>query len=134
MLPRDIPVDKINSRFRPHCLAPVAVRLAAAGVRDQRLGIEFFFGIGEPDMAEIEEATGYFLQFAAVLDNHLKDRDQIAGDGLTIADFGVATFMPLADQAELPLDDFAEIRRWSDKMMELDAWCDPWPESYSTLS
>ncbi|WP_333781701.1 glutathione S-transferase family protein [Hoeflea prorocentri] len=85
-------------------------------------------------MAEIEEATGYFLQFAAVLDNHLKDRDQIAGDGLTIADFGVATFMPLADQAELPLDDFAEIRRWSDKMMELDAWCDPWPESYSTLS
>ena len=92
------------------------------------------FGIGEPDTAEIEEATGFFLQFAAVLDNYLKGKDHLVDNRLTIADFGVATFMPLADQAELPLDDFAEIRRWSDRMMELDAWRDPWPENYSTLS
>ncbi|HEX8374465.1 MAG TPA: glutathione S-transferase family protein, partial [Geminicoccaceae bacterium] len=31
------------------------------------------FGIGAPDPAEVEEATGYFRQFARVLDDHLRD-------------------------------------------------------------
>ncbi|WP_136658153.1 glutathione S-transferase family protein [Nitratireductor sp. XY-223] len=90
-------------------------------------------GAGDPDAAEIEEATGFFKQFAGILDDHLKGRDHILGNRLTIADFGVATFIPLADQAELPLEPFAELRRWADGMMAIDAWRDPWPSEYSTL-
>ena len=89
-------------------------------------------GAGDPDAAEIEEATGFFKQFAGILDDHLKGRDHILGNRLTIADFGVATFIPLADQAELPLEPFAELRRWADGMMAIDAWRDPWPAEYST--
>ena len=86
-------------------------------------------GAGDPDTAEVEDATGFFLQFAAVLNDCLAGRDYLVADRLTIADFGVATFMPLADQAELPLQDFAEIRRWSDRLMQLEAWREPWPEA-----
>jgi len=84
-------------------------------------------GAGEPDAAEIEEANGYFLQFAGVLNDCLAGRAYLVADRLTIADFGVAAYMPLADQAELPLDGFAEIRRWADSLMELAAWREPWP-------
>ncbi|MCP4315792.1 MAG: glutathione S-transferase family protein [Hyphomicrobiales bacterium] len=90
-------------------------------------------GAGDPDAAELEEATGFFLQFAGILNDYLKSKDHLVANRLTIADFGVATFMPLADQAELPLADFGEIRRWSDGLMQLDAWREPWPGDYSTL-
>ena len=90
-------------------------------------------GAGDPDAAEIEEATGFFLQFAGVLNDYLKGKDFLVANRLTIADFGVATFMPLAGQAELPLADFGEIRRWSDALMALDAWREPWPAEHSSL-
>ncbi len=89
------------------------------------------FGLGEPDQAEIEDATGYFEQFAAVLNNHLKGRKYIVGDKLTIADFGVASFLPSAEQAKLPLDGCDEIDRWHNSLMELDAWREPWPAKQS---
>ncbi len=58
------------------------------------------FGLGGPDPAEVEEATGYFMAFAGVLEEHLKGRDTIAGDRLTVADFAVASVLPYAKEAE----------------------------------
>jgi glutathione S-transferase len=102
-----------------------------------RLWFQYFLkgliGAGEPDQAEVEDAMGYFRQFAGVLDNHLKGKDTVVADRLTIADFGVATFMPLSGEAKLPLEDFPEIRRWSDRMASLDAWSDPWPTQFSAV-
>ena len=40
------------------------------------------FGLGEPDQAAVEEATGFFRQFAGVLNEHLKGRDYIVGNKL----------------------------------------------------
>ena len=85
------------------------------------------FGLGDPDQAEIEDALGYFKQFAAVLNDHLKGKKFIVDDKLTIADFGVASFLPSAEQAKLPLDGYDEIHRWHNAMMEMDAWREPWP-------
>lgn len=82
---------------------------------------------GETNADEVEEAAGFFKQFAGVLEDHLKGRDYIVGDALTIADFGVAAFIPMADEAKLPLDGFSEIARWHGRMNEIEAWRDPWP-------
>lgn len=85
------------------------------------------FGLGDSDPAAIEEATGFFRQFAGVLDSHLKGRDHLVGDGLTVADFAVASFLPHAHEARMPLDAFAEIRRWYARLEQLPAWRAPFP-------
>jgi glutathione S-transferase len=64
-----------------------------------------------------------------VLDEHLKGRDTIACDRLTVADFAVASVLPWAKEAELPLEPFPEIRRWHEGMMALPAWRDPFPQA-----
>lgn len=85
------------------------------------------FGLGDPDLAAIDEALGFFRQFAGVLNSHLEGRGYLVGDGLTVADFAVASFLPHAHEARLPLDEFAEIQRWYAKLEELPAWREPFP-------
>jgi len=91
--------------------------------------IKAAFGLGSPDPAEIEDATGFFNTFAATLNDHLKDRDTIACNRLTVADFAVASVLPYAKEAELPLEPFAEIQRWHEGLMALPAWRDPFPQA-----
>lgn len=86
------------------------------------------FGLGPPNPAEVEDATRFFNDFGRVLDRHLQGRDHIVDGGVTIADFGVASVLPTAAEAGLPLQDFPEIRRWHDGLMKIPAWRDPWPE------
>ncbi|MDP1912338.1 glutathione S-transferase family protein [Brevundimonas sp.] len=86
------------------------------------------FGIGGPDPAEVQQATQGFLRFAAVLDAHLRGRRYLVGDALSVADFAVAISLPYAQQAQLPLQDFPEIRRWHAQMNALPAWREPFPE------
>jgi glutathione S-transferase len=84
-------------------------------------------GLGEANAAAVEEATGFFRRFAAVLDAHLATRDYLVGDKLSIADFGVGVLLPWAKEARLPVDDFANILRWHERLMALPAWRDPFP-------
>jgi glutathione S-transferase len=35
--------------------------------------------------------------------------------------------LPYAEKAQIPLNEFPEIRRWRDQLNELDAWRDPFP-------
>jgi glutathione S-transferase len=80
---------------------------------------------GRPDPAVVEESTGFFLRFAAVLDEHLKGRRHIVGDGLTVADFAVGAFLPHATEAKIPVDRFPEINRWYAGLEALPAWREP---------
>ena len=82
-----------------------------------------------PDPKEVEEATGFFTRFAEVLNDHLRGRKYLVGDGLTIADFSVAVTLPYADKIKLPLDNFPEIERWHARLNELPAWREPFPEA-----
>lgn len=86
------------------------------------------FGIGGPDPAEVQQATQGFLRFAAVLEAHLRGRSFLVGEALSVADFAVAITLPYAQQAQLPLQDFPEIRRWHAQMNALPAWREPFPE------
>ena len=85
------------------------------------------FGLGDPDQGAIDEALGYFRKYAAILSDHLYGRRYLVGDGLTVADFAVAVSLPYAEAARIPLDEFPEVRRWHDRLNELDAWREPFP-------
>ena len=85
------------------------------------------FGMGGPDPAVVEEATGFVKRFAAVLNNHLSGRDYLVGDGLTVADFAVAITLPYAERARIPLAGFTEIERWHGRLSKLPAWLEPFP-------
>ena len=86
------------------------------------------FNIGPPDTAAVEKATKSFRSQAKVLNNHLKDRKWLVGEQLSVADFSVAVTLPYAAKAEMPLDEFPEVRRWHDQLSALDGWLDPFPQ------
>ncbi|RKE38833.1 glutathione S-transferase [Paraburkholderia sp. BL23I1N1] len=85
------------------------------------------FGLGDPDPAKVAEEQGSFRKLAAVLDQHLKGRKWLLGEGLTIADFSVAVSLPYAKSAAIPLDEFPEVRRWHDQLNAFEAWRNPFP-------
>ena len=89
-------------------------------------------GLGAPDVAAMEEATRYFIQYATVLDDVLRSRGHLVGDRLSVADLTVATFLPVAEPSGLPLAGFDQIRRWYRQIEELPAWREPFPASGMT--
>jgi glutathione S-transferase len=84
-------------------------------------------GLGAPDSAKVEEAQGWFRKHAGVLDRHLKGREWLLGDQMSIADFSVGVTLPYAASAKMPLEEFPEVVRWHDRLSELQAWRDPFP-------
>ena len=85
------------------------------------------FGIGAPNPAAVEEARGDFRRWATVLNDHLASRTWLVGDSITVADFSVAMALPYADEAQLPLAEFANICRWHDRLNEIESWREPFP-------
>ena len=85
------------------------------------------FHIGEPDRAELAAALPDLHKLAPVLDGHLASRDFVACGRLTIADFQLASMACEWRHAEMPFDDYPNIARWLDRLMEIPAWADPWP-------
>jgi glutathione S-transferase len=92
-----------------------------------------FFG-GGPDPAAVEEATGFFRRFAAVLDEHLRGRRYVVGDTLTIADFALGVTLPYAEKANIPVQAFPEIERWHGRLNEVPAWREPFPRAVATAA
>jgi glutathione S-transferase len=86
-------------------------------------------GMGGPDTKAVEEATGFFKQFAQVLNDHLRGRKYLLGDALTVADFAVGITLPYADKAKIPVAEFKEIERWHARLNELPGWREPFPET-----
>lgn len=85
------------------------------------------FKIGTVDADAVAQATSQFRQHAAVLDAHLAARHWLVDNMLTVADFSVAITLPFANAAHIPLDEFPAVRRWHDRLNELEAWREPLP-------
>jgi glutathione S-transferase len=96
--------------------------------------IKPLIGLGDADLKEVARATEGFKRRAAVLDAHLEGRRYLVGDVLSVADFVVGITLPYAEQADLPLEDFPEIRRWHAKLNELPAWRDPFPNAVANAA
>ncbi|MBS2017392.1 MAG: glutathione S-transferase family protein [Deltaproteobacteria bacterium] len=79
-------------------------------------------GMGDPDVAKVDEALANFRRYAAVLDKRLAGRSYVVGDQLTLADLTLASSLMYAKQADLPLAEFPNIQAWFSRITELDAW------------
>ncbi|AHC47391.1 glutathione S-transferase family protein [Achromobacter xylosoxidans] len=86
------------------------------------------FGIGPPDAGELAGKEKAFDRYAAVLDTHLRDREQVACGRLTIADFQLASMAAYWKAAGMPMAPYPRIVAWLDGLMRLPAWADPWPD------
>jgi glutathione S-transferase len=80
------------------------------------------FGLGPPDPAEVEKGLGKFHVAARVLDGRLEGRAFVLGEKLSLADFSLASALTIAEQAQLPLEAYPEIRRWGARMEGLPGW------------
>lgn len=84
--------------------------------------IKKFFMSAEPDLPEVAKGEERFHRFAQVLEQHLKGRNWLVGDSVTLADFSVGSFLDLAKLAEYPLSSYIEIQRWYNHLAQLPAW------------
>jgi glutathione S-transferase len=85
------------------------------------------FNLGPADQTAVKEAQGFYRNYAAVLNDHLKGRRWVLGDRPTVIDFSLSATLPYREGAHLPLDGLKEIQRWHDQLGDFPAWRDPWP-------
>ena len=77
------------------------------------------------NLMALEEAEADFHQLGGILDEVLAKRDWLVGGKLSYADFRVATALPFAGAASIPLAGYGNIQRWHDRLLEIDAWREP---------
>jgi len=82
------------------------------------------FSMGTPDQAKIDAAMENFRRFAAVLNDHLAERDFILGDTVTAADFAVGAVSALAlhPHSQVPLDEFPNVKAWYLRLEGVPSW------------
>jgi glutathione S-transferase len=84
--------------------------------------IKKLFMSAEADLQEIAKGEERFHRFAQVLELHLKGREWMVGDAVTLADFSVGSFLDLAEMAQYPMTPYTEIPRWYSNVQQLPAW------------
>ena len=96
----------------------------ACGVYTFERLVKPMFGMGETDEQAIENVADDFHRFSQVLNEHLRGRDCMVGDQVTIADHAIVSWLYCAEPAGYPLQDYAEIQRWAGAMLSSSAWQD----------
>ena len=80
----------------------------------------------QPELPQIMESSmRNFRDYAGLLNDWLATRDWLVGDHLSYADFRVATLMPFARAALLPVQDYPHILRHAAQLDALPHWRDP---------
>ncbi len=83
------------------------------------------YGLGPIRDEVVREGLAEFATAATLLDNVLSGRDWLMGDAVSYADFRMASVLPFADLAGLPLSDHPRVAAWYARLCQLDAWRDP---------
>jgi glutathione S-transferase len=84
-------------------------------------------GLGPTDPAVLEASREPLKRAAQLLDAHLERRRFLVADRLSIADFCLGVLLPQQDEIGLQLRDYRHLQRWHDRLLEIEAWRDPWP-------
>ena len=84
--------------------------------------IKKLLGGGEPDPNKIKEGLELFNIGARVLNQHLEKHNYLVGNNPTLADFSVAVPLVYAKPARLPLDPYAQIRQWYNRIEKIESW------------
>ncbi len=86
------------------------------------------FRFAEPDPAELVGKDALVERHGKVLNDHLQDKSHVACDRLTIADFQLASMACYWRAAGMPFDEFPHLVAWLDRLAQLPAWREPWPD------
>ncbi len=77
------------------------------------------------DAGVMDKSMARFRDYMTVLDGWLTGRQWLVGDHISYADFRVATLMPFAHAALLPVQDYPEVMRHAAQLDALPFWRDP---------
>jgi glutathione S-transferase len=80
------------------------------------------FNLGEPDPALLAQAESNYRRFAPILETQLDGRRFVTGEEVTLADYALAPPFAFAALADIPLDDYPNIRSWYARIEALPAW------------
>ncbi|OGT33503.1 MAG: glutathione S-transferase [Gammaproteobacteria bacterium RBG_16_51_14] len=94
----------------------------ACGIFVYEYVVKQFRNLGGPDPEELTKGEELFHRFAQVLEDHLKRRQWLVGDHVTLADYATGSFLDMAEPAHIPVAGYGEINRWYGNIMNLDAW------------
>ena len=83
------------------------------------------FSTETPPQQEMEQGLADFRRHGAVLDEYLQEKTWLVDNRLSYADFRVASALPFAAEAQIPLAEFPNMQRWHEQLMELPAWRAP---------
>lgn len=83
---------------------------------------------GKNDPFGVAEAMARLHEAYAILDNHLKDREWLAGDRLTIADCAAAPSLHIGQRA-VPHDGFPNIQAYYQRVCGRPTWKRIWDEN-----
>jgi glutathione S-transferase len=78
-------------------------------------------GAGAPDPAKLKEGQVQMDRFGPVLNEHLATRNWLVGDTMTLADISVGSSLAYAQACKLPLEPYAHIRDWHQRLEQVDA-------------
>ena len=91
----------------------------------QRVAFERFmkqkFGMGEPDRSAIDAELKNVDQFLRVFEQHMPDREWVAGQ-LSVADFALASTFMFRKQANISLDEMPGVSAWIARLEARDSW------------
>jgi len=77
----------------------------------------------EENTARLDEANRLIMLHGQVLDDHLRERDFVVGDAVTLADFDLAATLSQMSRSKIPYDKFLHIMRWAKNLEnEVAAW------------
>jgi glutathione S-transferase len=79
-------------------------------------------GMGDPDLAKVEEAYAGIKRFGAVLNKRLDGKKWVVGDAMTVADLTIASSLMYAKQTDVSLAEHPNVEAWFGRITELDAW------------
>ena len=88
-------------------------------------------GMGPADPNEVARWTVLFNQFATVLDRQLAGKQYVLGEQLTLADFAIAAPLMYIERSRLPMEPYAHLNDWFERIEALPAWqaTEPvWPD------
>ena len=83
------------------------------------------YGHGPIEQNKVDEGLAEFASASKILNEHLNGKQWLLGDHLTYADFRLACVLPFANLAGLPLADYPVVEQWHNRLLELEAWRDP---------
>ena len=83
------------------------------------------YGLGPVREEVVAEGLSQFAATAALLDEVLRERTWLVGKEVSYADFRVATVLPFAELAGLPVGDYPRLAAWHARLCDFEAWRDP---------